>query len=162
MTRPAVGAKAPDFELMTDSGEQFRLSAQRGRLLVLFFYPADDTEGCTIENIDFTQRMAAFADLGVTVLGISPDSVEKHCRFRDKHSLKAPLAADEDGKVIKAYGAWGPKKLFGRAYDGVLRSTFLIDAEGRVAKVWAVTRIKGHAEAVLQAARTLVAASTAG
>ena len=154
----AVARKAPDLELMTDANELFRLSAQRGHPVVLFFYPEDDTEGCTIENIEFTQRMPEFDRLGVKVVGISPDSVEKHCKFRDKHNLKALLAADVDRKVIHAYSVWGPKKLFGRAYDGVLRTTFLIGQDGKIANIWPVSRIKGHAEAALQAARALVAA----
>lgn len=153
----AVGRKAPDFELMTDSNELFRLSAHKGRPVVLFFYPEDDTEGCTIENIEFTEKMPEFTALGVKVVGISPDTVEKHCKFRDKHGLKAILAADPELKAIKAYGVWGKKKMFGHEYDGVLRTTFLIDGKGKVAGVWPVTRIKGHAAAALEAARALAA-----
>jgi peroxiredoxin Q/BCP len=156
MASVAVGGKAPDFELMTDAGTPFRLSAQRGHPVVLFFYPEDDTEGCTIENIEFTQRMPEFAALDVTVVGISPDSVEKHCKFRDKYGLQAALAADVDLRVTKTYGVWGPKKLFGHAYEGVIRTTFLVDKQGKVAGVWTVTRIKGHAQAALDAARALV------
>lgn len=153
--RAAVGRKAPAFELPTDSGAPFRLADRLGRPVVLFFYPQDDTEGCTIENLDFSRLAPAFAELGVALLGISPDSVEKHCKFRDKHGLAAPLAADVAHKVTNAYGAWGPKKMFGHAYDGVIRTTVLIDAKGKVAARWKVTRIKGHAEAVLAAARRL-------
>lgn len=157
MAHPAVGRKAPDFELTTDAGTPFRLSDHQGRPVVLFFYPEDDTEGCTIENLEFTKLLPEFQALGVSVLGISPDTVEKHCKFRDKHGLKAPLGADTDLKVTKKYGAWGPKKLFGHEYDGVIRTTFLIDGKGRVAEIFAVTRIKGHAAAALEAARTLQA-----
>jgi thioredoxin-dependent peroxiredoxin len=153
MARPEVGKKAPDFTLPTDTNEPFRLADHRGKPVVLFFYPEDDTEGCTIENIEFTRLLPAFAELGVKVVGISPDSVEKHCAFRDKHGLRATLAADPDLKVIKAYGVWGPKKMFGHEYDGVLRTTFLIGADGKVAGLWPVTRIKGHAEKVLAATR---------
>ena len=155
MSGLSPGDPAPDFELDTDSGERFRLSAQRGRPVVLFFYPADDTEGCTVENIEFSQLAAAFVDLGVTVLGLSPDSIEKHCNFRDKHGLTVPLAADPDRAAIDAYGVWGPKKLYGREYEGLHRTTFLIDGDGRIAAAWKVRRIKGHAQAVLEAARDL-------
>ena len=157
MPRPEVGKKAPDFTLPTDANEPFRLADHRGKPVVLFFYPEDDTEGCTIENIEFTQLLPAFAELGVKVVGISPDSVEKHCAFRDKHGLRATLAADPDLKVLKAYGVWGHKKTFGHEYDGVLRTTFLIGPDGKVAGLWPVTRIKGHAEKVLAAARELAA-----
>lgn len=155
MSGLSPGDPAPDFELDTDSGERFRLSAQRGRPVVLFFYPADDTEGCTVENIEFSQLAAAFVDLGVTVLGLSPDSIEKHCNFRDKHGLTVPLAADPDRAAIDAYGVWGPKKLYGREYEGLHRTTFLIDGDGRIAAALKVRRIKGHAQAVLEAARDL-------
>jgi thioredoxin-dependent peroxiredoxin len=142
---------------VSDSGTPFRLSRQKGRPVVLFFYPEDDTEGCTIENREFSAAAAEFAALGVVVAGISPDSLEKHCRFRDKYGLRAPLLADDKKKVVKAYGVWGLKKMFGHEYDGVIRTTFLIDARGRVAGTWRVTRIKGHAATVLDAARDLVA-----
>ena len=155
MSKIAVGMKAPDFELVTDNGEPFRLAAQKGRPVVLFFYPEDDTEGCTIENIEFGRLKSEFDRLGVVVVGISPDTVEKHCRFRDKHRLTVPLAADPGHKAIKAYGLWQRKKTFGREYDGLVRTTFLIDAGGRVAGIWPVTRIKGHAQKALDAAREL-------
>jgi peroxiredoxin Q/BCP len=151
-----TGGMAPDFELPTDSGKPFRLSDSRGKPVVLYFYPEDDTEGCTIENLEFTAQMPAFRRLGVKVVGISPDTVEKHCKFRDKHALRAVLAADPERQAIEAYGVWGPKKLFGHAYDGLIRTTFLIGADGGIARVWPVTRIKGHADAVLEAARALV------
>jgi peroxiredoxin Q/BCP len=156
MATPAVGRKAPDFALVTDSGATFRLSEHKGTPVVLFFYPEDDTEGCTIENIEFSHLLPAFTELGVAVVGISPDTVEKHCKFREKHGLAATLAADPSLKATKAYGAWGPKKLFGHQYDGVIRSTFLVDARGKIAAIWKVTRIKGHAQAALDAARVLV------
>lgn len=153
-----VGGKAPDFELMTDAGVPFRLSAQRGSPVVLFFYPEDDTEGCTLENIEFGQRLGEFERLGVRVLGISPDSVETHCKFRDKHGLKVPLAADLGHKVASAYGVWGKKKLFGRVYDGIIRTTFAVDANGLIAGIWRVTRIKGHAQSALDAVREMLRA----
>jgi thioredoxin-dependent peroxiredoxin len=156
MPNIAVGDKAPDFELPTDRGTVFRLSSHRGRPVVLFFYPEDGTEGCTVENIEFTEKLAEFEALGVAVVGISPDSVEKHCRFRDKHGLKAILVADPEHKAIDAYGVWGPKKLYGRAFDGLIRSSFLVGPDGMIAAAWTVRRIKGHAAAVLEAARQLV------
>ena len=156
MSAIAIGAKAPDFELTTDARESFRLSAQKGAPVVLFFYPEDDTDGCTVENMEYTEQMPEFEKLGVKVVGISPDSVEKHCAFRNKYGLRATLAADPERKVIEAYGVWGPKKMFGNEYDGLIRTTFLIGPDGKVAGIWPVTRIKGHAEAVLAAARKLV------
>lgn len=151
-----VGSRAPDFALPTDDGSTFRLSEHRGRPVVLFFYPEDETEGCTIENLEFTSLAPEFARLGVTLVGISPDTVEKHCRFRDKHRLGARLAADPKLKVIKPYGLWQRKKLFGHEYDGLVRTTFLIDAKGCFAAIWKVTRIKGHAAIVLEATRELM------
>jgi thioredoxin-dependent peroxiredoxin len=150
-----VGRKAPDFAVPTDTGQTFRLSEYRGRPVVLFFYPEDDTQGCTIENLEFTGHMPEFDELGARVVGISPDTVEKHCRFRDKYGLRVILAADPHRKVIAAYGVWGRKKLFGHEYDGVIRTTFLVAPDGKIARIWPVTRIKGHAEAVLDAVRAL-------
>ena len=156
MTHLSTGDKAPNFTLDTDAGTSFRLSEQRGRPVVLYFYPEDGTEGCTIENAEFSALAPAFREAGVTLLGISPDSVEKHCGFRDKHGLAVRLAADPAHEAIAAYGVWGQKKLYGRAYDGLFRTTFLIDAKGRIAGVWPVRRIKGHAQKVLEAAKALV------
>jgi thioredoxin-dependent peroxiredoxin len=138
-----VGRKAPDFALTTDASQTFRLSEHRGRPVVLFFYPENDTEGCTVENLEFSEHMPEFDRLGVSVVGISPDTVEKHCRFRDKYGLRATLAADPDRKVIRAYAIWGRKKLFGHEYDGVIRTTFLIGPDGKIARIWPVTRIRG-------------------
>jgi peroxiredoxin Q/BCP len=157
---PAVGDVAPDFELPTDSGKPFRLSAQRGHAVVLYFYPEDDTEGCTIENIEFTRALPAFRRLGIIVVGISPDSVDKHCRFKEKHGLRVVLAADPDHVALAAYGVWGVKKTFGHEHLGVKRTTFLVAPDGRVAAVWPVTRIKGHAARVLDAGRALSAKAT--
>ncbi|HHY49492.1 MAG TPA: peroxiredoxin [Alphaproteobacteria bacterium] len=156
MSAVAVGHPAPDFELMTAAGTRFRLSAQRGRPVVLYFYPEDETEGCTVENLEFTALMPEFQRLGVTVVGISPDTVEKHCKFWDKHDLGTTLVADPGREAIGAYGLWRRKKLFGHEYDGLVRTTFLIDAAGRIARVWPVTRIRGHAAQVLAAARALI------
>lgn len=161
MPVPALGSPAPDFELMTDSSRSFRLSQHLGHPVVLYFYPEDDTEGCTLENIEFTDQMPAFAALGAVVVGISPDTVEKHCAFRDKYNLGVTLAADPERKVIEAYGLWQLKKMFGVEFMGVKRATVLIDAAGQVAGIFHATRIKGHAEKVLQATRQLPSRSPA-
>jgi thioredoxin-dependent peroxiredoxin len=156
MTPPGRGSPAPDFELVTDSHELFRLSEHRGHPVVLYFYPQDDTEGCTLENIEFTDHMPEFTLLGAIVVGISPDTVEKHCSFRDKYNLGVILAADPERKAIEAYGIWQLKKLWGVEYMGVKRITVLIDQDGNVAEVFHATRIKGHAEKVLAATRALI------
>lgn len=156
MTLPVPGRPAPDFELVTDSYEKFRLSDHRGHPVVLYFYPQDDTEGCTIENIEFTDQMPEFKRLGAVVVGISPDSVEKHCSFRDKYNLGVILASDPDHKAIEPYGIWQLKKMFGVEFMGVKRVTVLVGPDGKVAEVFHATRIKGHAEKVLAATRALV------
>lgn len=158
MTSIDVGAKAPDFALTTDRSETFRLSEHKGSPVVLVFYPQDDTEGCTIENIEFTQLMPEFRKLGAEVVGISPDSVADHCKFRDKYKLALTLAADPNHEAIDAYGVWGPKTTFGHDYDGLIRTTFLIGPDGRIAGIWRVNRIKAHATDVLEKTREMVAA----
>jgi thioredoxin-dependent peroxiredoxin len=158
MTSIKTGKKAPDFALTTDRNETFRLSEHRGSPVVLVFYPQDDTEGCTIENIEFTQLMPEFKKLGAEVVGISPDSVDDHCKFRDKYQLALTLVADPDHEAIDAYGVWGPKSTFGRDYVGLIRTTFLIGPDGKIAGIWRVNRIKAHAADVLEATRSLVAA----
>jgi thioredoxin-dependent peroxiredoxin len=150
-----IGTKMPDFELPTDDGEMFRLSAFSGTPVVLFFYPKDDTTGCTAEAKDFTRLAADFRSAGVTVIGISPDSVGKHQKFRAKHGLDVRLAADEGHAVAERLGLWVEKSMYGRTYMGIERSTFLIDRRGRVAQVWRKVKVAGHAEAVLAAARAL-------
>ncbi|MGN6102756.1 MAG: peroxiredoxin [Devosia sp.] len=155
MARPGRGEMAPDFELPAADGGNFRLSAERGHPVVLYFYAEDETEGCTIENQAFSALLPEFARLGVTVVGISEDSIARHCRFRDKYGIATVLVADPGHQAIEAYGVWGPKVTFGHHLIGLIRSTFLIDAQGRIAEEWRVTRIKGHAEKVLEAARAL-------
>lgn len=155
MSAIAIGAQAPDFALPTDSGEVFGLSAHPGAPVVLVFYPQDDTEGCTLENLEFTQLMPEFRALGALVVGISPDTVATHCRFRDKHGLTLTLVADPGHEAIAAYGVWGAKTTFGRTYTGLIRTTFLVGPDGAIAGMWRVTRIKGHAAQVLEAAREL-------
>lgn len=149
----AVGAKAPDFELPTDDGGTFKLSAHQGSLVVIFFYPKDDTTGCTAEAKDFTRLASAFRTAGVEVVGISPDSIKKHLKFKEKHELDVRLAADEDHAVAERYGVWVQKSMYGRTYMGVERSTFLIDRSGRVAEAWRKVSVPGHADAVLDVAR---------
>jgi peroxiredoxin Q/BCP len=155
MPVPAIGAAAPDFELTTDTYEKFRLSSQLGRPVILYFYPQDDTEGCTLENIEFTDLMPEFRKLKAAVVGISPDTVEKHCTFRDKYNLGVPLASDPDHAVIDAYGLWQLKKLWGVEFMGVKRATVIIDTDGKLAAVIHATRIKGHAAKVLDAVRAI-------
>jgi peroxiredoxin Q/BCP len=147
------GDKAPDFELPTDDGGTFRLSAHAGTPVVVFFYPKDNTPGCTSEAKDFTRLAPEFRMAGVTVIGISPDSIAKHRKFREKHGLEVLLAADEDHAVAERYGVWVQKSMFGRKYMGIERSTFLIDRRGDVAEAWHKVNIPGHAEAVLSVAR---------
>ncbi|HET6926910.1 MAG TPA: peroxiredoxin, partial [Hyphomicrobiaceae bacterium] len=137
-----------------DAGK-LKLSKLKGKPVVLYFYPKDDTTGCTTEAKDFTSRAADFRKAGVEVIGVSPDSVESHRKFAKKHDLSVRLAADTDKAVSMAYGVWGEKSMWGRRFMGVERSTFLIDRNGRIAKSWRKVRVAGHAEAVLAAARDL-------
>lgn len=149
------GQKAPDFSLLTDQGETLALAALSGRRVVLYFYPKDDTSGCTAEGKDFTRLAGAFAAAGATVVGISPDGVASHQRFKQKHQLDVVLAADEDKAVAAAYGVWVEKSMYGRKYMGVERATFLVDGEGRLARIWRKVKVPGHAEEVLAAVRAL-------
>lgn len=149
------GDLAPDFTLPRDGGGSLSLSAFRGRPVVLFFYPKDDTKSCTLEAISFTELAPDFAAAGVELIGISPDSVKRHDRFAKKHGLTVTLAADEEKAAINAYGLWVEKSLYGRKYMGVERSTFLIAADGRIARVWEKVKVNGHAQEVLQAAKAL-------
>jgi thioredoxin-dependent peroxiredoxin len=152
------GDKAPDFELPTESGETIKLSKlikARGKPIVVYFYPKDDTSGCTAEAKDFTRLAADFKRAGVEVIGISPDSPESHRKFAKKHELKVRLGADADKAVANAYGVWVEKSMYGRKYMGVERSTFLIDKAGRIARSWRKVKVTGHAEEVLAAAKAL-------
>lgn len=145
---------APDFELPTEDGE-VRLSRFRGRPVVVFFYPKDDTSGCTAEARDFSALSTEFEAAGAMVIGISPDSPTSHAKFRKKHELVVTLASDKDKSVSSAYGVWVEKSMYGRKYMGIERSTFLVDAKGRLARVWRKVKVPGHAEAVLAAVRNL-------
>lgn len=149
------GIPAPDFTLPTDGGGSLTLSSLRGRKVVLYAYPQDDTTSCTNEALSFDALRDEFAAAGTTVIGISPDSVKRHDKFKQKYDLKLTLVSDEERKAIEAYGLWIEKQMYGRHYMGVERSTFLIDAAGRIVRVWAKVRVKGHAEAVLAAAQEL-------
>ena len=149
------GQPAPDFTLRDDRGEEVRLSALRGKPVVLYFYPKDDTPGCTKEACAFRDRRAELAAHGATVLGVSPDGVASHAAFRDKYSLSFPLLADPDHAVAEAYGAWREKHQYGKSYHGIQRSTFLIDAGGVVRKAWKKVDVQGHDEQVLAALERL-------
>lgn len=151
MNRLAEGDTAPDFELPTDGGGSVRLSDLKGRKVVLYFYPADDTTGCTTEAIDFTAALAAFRRAGAVVIGVSPDSAGSHDKFKAKHKLGVTLAADVDRDVIERYGVWGEKMMYGRKLLGLIRSTFLIGPDGKILKIWRNVRVKGHVPAVLEA-----------
>jgi peroxiredoxin Q/BCP len=144
-----VGDLAPDFSLPSDRGEVVRLSELRGTRVILFFYPKDDTSGCTKEACGFRDAMPSIQERGAMVLGVSPDPVRSHERFRDKYGLNFPLLADEEHRVADAYGAWGTKKLYGREYEGILRSTFLIGEDGRIEKAYRKVRPADHAEEVV-------------
>jgi len=154
---PAVkeGAIAPDFDLPTENGGHIKLSELKGRPVVLYFYPQDHTETCTIEAIDFSAAAKDFRAAGATVVGISPDSLKSHERFRKKHGLGITLASDVDRKVINRYGLWIEKSMFGRTFMGVERATFLVDPAGRIGRMWRKVRIKGHVQEVLAAVRDL-------
>jgi thioredoxin-dependent peroxiredoxin len=150
-----VGEPVPDFSLPRDGGGHAGPADFRGRKLVLYFYPKDDTPGCTTEALDFTAAMPEFAAADTAVVAVSKDSVKSHDRFRDKHGLAIPLLADETGAVVERFGLWGEKSMYGRTFMGVERATFLIDAAGIVRRVWPKVKVAGHVAEVLAAARAL-------
>jgi peroxiredoxin Q/BCP len=147
------GARAPAFRLPRDGGDSVSLSDYSGGKLVLFFYPRADTPGCTKEAIDFTRLASAFAENQTAILGVSADPLKAQESFRDKHQLSVPLISDEQHEMLQAYGAWGEKSMYGRTFQGILRTTVLIGADGRILKIWRNVKVDGHAEAVLAAAR---------
>ena len=151
----SVGDPAPDFTLETDGGGSISLSGLKGKKVVVYFYPKDDTSGCTAEAIAFTALKDAFANANTVVVGMSPDSAVKHDKFKAKHDLDVVLAADPDKIAIEAYGVWVEKSMYGRKYMGVERATYLIDTAGKIAEIWRKVKVTGHAEAVLTAARAL-------
>ncbi|MBX3579813.1 MAG: peroxiredoxin [Rhizobiaceae bacterium] len=157
MATPAIGRKAPRLTLPDGR----TLSDLAGSPVVIFFYPQDDTETCTMEATDFSSLSAEFGKLGAVVIGVSPDSADSHAKFARKYGLDLLLVADTELKAAKAYGVWGDKVLFGRAYKGIIRTTFLVDPAGRVARIWSKVRVKNHAADVLAAAAEITPGGTA-
>jgi thioredoxin-dependent peroxiredoxin len=154
-TAIAPGQAAPTFTLPRDGGGTVSLDTLKGQAVVLYFYPKDDTPGCTLEAQTFTSEAPAFAAAGAVVLGVSKDSVKKHDKFRDKYDLKIALLSDEDGDVCERYGVWVEKSMYGKTYMGIDRSTFLIDGSGKIAQVWRSVKVDGHVAEVLAAAKAL-------
>ena len=152
---PGVGDVMPDIAMETPDGGTVKVSDFKGQKLVLFFYPKDNTPGCTKEAIGFSEHLDAFADAGATVIGVSRDPMASHDRFTKKHDLTVPLVADEDGSVSDGFGTWGEKKNYGRTYMGMHRSTFVIGEDGTILKAWPKVRVKGHVEEVLEAVKGL-------
>ena len=152
---PNTGDKAPDFTLPTDGAGQISLSELKGQNVVLYFYPRDDTPGCTKEAIAFTEHLSAFKAANTVIIGVSQDSVAKHDKFKAKHELGVILGSDEDGAVVESYGVWVEKNMYGKKYMGIQRATVLIDKNGVVAATWPKVKVKGHAEDVLEAAQAL-------
>lgn len=155
MTDLTPGKKAPVFSLPTDGGGKIALKDFAGRTLVLYFYPKDDTSGCTAEAIAFSAEMESFAKAGAVVVGVSRDSVAKHDKFKAKHGLTLTLASDEEGAMVERYGVWVEKSMYGRKYMGIDRSTFVIDAKGVVRHVWRKVKVPGHVAEVLAAVQGL-------
>lgn len=149
-----AGDKAPAFDLPTDTG-RVSLASLKGKKIVLYFYPKDDTSGCTSEALQFSSEVEEFQKLGAVIVGVSKDSAASHAKFRLKHDLTVELAADTTGEIVETYGAWVEKSMYGRKYMGIDRSTFLIDADGVVREVWRKVKVPGHIKAVLTAARAL-------
>lgn len=150
------GDKAPDFDLPTDTG-RVSLAALKGKNVVLYFYPKDDTTGCTSQALQFSAEVEEFAKAGAVVIGVSKDSAASHGKFRKKHDLTVELGSDTLGETVEAYGSWVEKSMYGRKYMGIDRSTFLIDREGVVREIWRKVKVPGHVKAVLKAAQTLKA-----
>jgi peroxiredoxin Q/BCP len=150
-----VGKKAPAFTLESSDGGKVKLADLSGKIVVLYFYPRDNTSGCTLEAENFRDAVPALKKLGAVVLGVSKDSIESHCKFRDKYKLSFPLLTDEDTKVMQAYGAWGDKMNYGKKYKGIIRSTVLIGKDGKVVKHWPKVTVKGHVDDVVAAVKDL-------
>ena len=154
-TTPAPGSKAPAFSLPRDGGGKVTLADFKGQNLVLYFYPRADTPGCTIESKAFSSLSKAFAKAGTAVLGVSADPVKAQDAFKAKHRLAVPLASDETHQMLEAYGVWGEKSMYGKKFMGIIRTTFLIDRDGRIARIWPKVKVEGHADEVLAAAKEL-------
>ena len=154
-TAPVQGDMAPEFTAPRDGGGTVSLSDLKGKPVVLYFYPKDDTSGCTKEAIGFTEALDQFDAAGAVILGVSKDSVTKHDKFIAKHDLKIALLSDENGDLCERYGVWVEKKMYGKTYMGIERATFLIDAEGKIAQVWRKVKVPGHVDAVLEAVKAL-------
>lgn len=155
MSKVSEGEKAPEFTLPTNGGGSFTLSEMKGSPIILFFYPKDDTSGCTTEAIGFSEHLDAFKKLGCIVAGMSPDPVNKHDKFIAKHELTTTLISDEEKTTLDAYGVWIEKSMYGRKYMGVNRTTLIIDADGKIAKAWVKVKVPGHVEEVLENAQKL-------
>ena len=155
MAELAIGQTAPQFELPRDGGGTLSLASLKGKSVVLYFYPKDDTSGCTAEAIDFSGLKADFEKAGAVVIGLSPDSAKSHTKFKSKYDLAVDLVADEERNTLEAYGVWVEKSMYGRKYMGVERSTFLIAPDGSIARIWKKVKVPGHAKEVLEAVRAL-------
>ena len=145
------GSNAPEIDLPADNGSHFRLSDMKGGYVLVYFYPKDDTSGCTAESCSFSENIKSFERLGVAVVGVSKCSVKKHDKFKAKYDLQFPLASDEQGDVCERYGVWVQKSMYGRKYMGIERTTFLIDPEGKIARIWPKVKVPGHTDEVLAA-----------
>jgi len=161
MSTPELGSPAPSFDRESDSGEHVTLDSLRGRPVVLYFYPKDDTPGCTRQACSIRDSWGEFGEAGVTLFGISPDTAESHVKFREKYTLPFPLLADPDHSMADDYGVWVEKTNYGKTYMGIVRSSYLIDPDGRIARAWPKVKADGHAAAVLEALEEARAARTA-
>ncbi len=157
----SIGKKAPDFTLPCTTGENVTLSDLKGKPVVLYFYPKDDTPGCTAESCDFRDNFGALKKMGAQVFGLSKDSIKSHLKFIEKYDLNFPLLSDEEGKTVAAYGAWVEKSMYGKKYMGIERSTFLIDADGKLAQIWRNVKVDGHVAEVMDEVKKLKKAEAA-
>ncbi|GAK70733.1 putative oxidoreductase [Agrobacterium rubi TR3 = NBRC 13261] len=155
MTDLAIGDNAPDFTLPRNGSGDVTLSSLKGKAVVLYFYPKDDTSGCTAQAIDFSAMGGDFEAANAVVIGISPDSVKSHDKFAAKHSLSVMLASDEERKVLEAYGVWKEKSMYGKKYMGVERTTYLVSPDGKIVQIWNKVKVPGHAQAVLDTIKAL-------